>query len=284
MRIAANLRDLPREEFKARLKQDLLPSKSTGRGTIPEGFRTITPYLVVHQAAELIEFVKQVFGAEELFRTTGGAGGIHCEVKIGNSILMIGGGADYTGTPKPTGIHLYVPDADAVYQRALRAGAVSLYEPADRSYGDREGGVRDVGGNFWYIGTNKQTGLAPEGLATITGCLQSPEPRAVLEFLKIAFGAEEMLLAESPSGVFHHAKIRIGSSVLELGPAHGQFQPMPTMFYLYVEDVDAVYRHAVEAGATSISPPADQPYGDRNGGVRDPFGNEWYIATRIKNG
>ena len=62
-----------------------------------------------------------------------------------------------------------------------------------------------------------------------------------------------------------------------------QFQPMPTMFYLYVENVDALYRQAVDAGGISISPPADQPYGDRNAAVRDPFGNEWYIATHVKD-
>jgi len=70
---------------------------------------------------------------------------------------------------------------------------------------------------------------------------------------------------------------------MEIGPAHGPYQPMPAMIYLYVEDVDALYQQATEGGATSISPPADQPYGDRNAGVRDPFGNEWYIASHVKD-
>jgi len=69
--------------------------------------------------------------------------------------------------------------------------------------------------------------------------------------------------------------------LLELGEAHGQWQPMPTAFYLYVPDSDAVYRRALEAGATSVAPPADQPYGHRMGWVQDPFGNQWFISMPI---
>jgi len=283
--VATHKEDVSQEEIQRRFDEMQSQPGSAEHKVNPirEGFRTVTPYVVVNEAAELIEFVKQAFGAEERLRTIGGAGGIHCEVKIGDSLMMIGGGGEWKGTPMPTAIHLYVPNVDEVYERALTAGAVSMYEPADRPYGDREGGVRDLAGNLWYIGTNKETGAAPKGLNTVTACLHSPEPRNVLEFLKRALGAEETLLAQSPSGVFQHAKVQLGSSVLELGPAHGQFQPMPTMFYLYVENVDALYRRAVDAGGTSMSPPADQPYGDRNAVVRDPFGNEWCIATHVKD-
>jgi PhnB protein len=283
--IATHKEDVPPEELQRRFYEMLDQGSSAEQKVkpIPEGFRTITPYLVVNEAAELINFVKQAFGAEERLRSIGVAGGIHCEVKIGDSVVLIGGGGKWKGTPMPTAIHLYVPNADEVYERALEAGAVSIYAPADRPYGDREGGVRDLAGNLWYIGSNKETGGAPEGLGTVTACLHSADPRSVLQFLKTGLGAEEMLLAQSATGVFQHAKVKLGSSVLELGPAHGQFQPMPTMFYLYVENVDALYRRAVGAGGTSISPPADQPYGDRNAGVRDPFGNEWYIATHVKD-
>jgi uncharacterized glyoxalase superfamily protein PhnB len=78
-------------------------------------------------------------------------------------------------------------------------------------------------------------------------------------------------------------QIRVGTSILEMGEAHGPYQPMSSVLYVYVPDVDAVYRRALQAGATSISQPADQPYGDRNAGVKDPFGNTWYIATHIKD-
>ena len=68
-----------------------------------------------------------------------------------------------------------------------------------------------------------------------------------------------------------------------MGEANGPYQPMPTMFYLYVPNVDATYRRALEAGATSTSQPADQAYGDRTAAVTDVFGNQWYIATQIKD-
>ena len=82
--------------------------------------------------------------------------------------------------------------------------------------------------------------------------------------------------------MIHHTTIKIGNAHMEMGEAQGPYQPMPTMFYLYVEDCDALYKRALAAGATSISEPQDQPYGDRSGGVTDPFGNKWYIATHVK--
>lgn len=72
----------------------------------------------------------------------------------------------------------------------------------------------------------------------------------------------------SPRWVIHHAELRIGNSVLEVGEAHGPYQPMLATFYMYVPDVDAVYRRALTAGAKSIQEPADQPY-DRDAGVTD---------------
>ncbi len=104
----------------------------------------------------------------------------------------------------------------------------------------------------------------------------------MIDFLQRGLNAEEQFRHQSPDGVIHHASIKIGDSVVEMGEAHGPWQPMPTMFYLYVDDADAWYRHAIEAGSISISEPADQLYGDRVAGVRDPFDNEWYLATHIK--
>lgn len=250
---------------------------------IREGFHTITPYLIVNEAAELIDFVKQAFGAEELYRGTGTAGGIHAEVKIGDSLVMIGGGSALSRTPVPTGIHLYVKDADAVYERALQAGGTSMYGPVDQVYGDREAGVKDLSGNHWYIATHKATGHAPEGLRTVTPFLHPRGAAQLIDFLKTAFGAEEESREQSPDGVIHHATVRIGDSMIEMGDAHGQWQPMATTFFMYVDDVDSLYRRAVAAGAVSQSTPADQPYGDRVAGVTDPFDNLWYIATHIKD-
>lgn len=286
LRVAAELRNLPREDFKMQLKADLERRTSMTRTAVKpvrEGFHTITPYLIVNEAAELIDFVKEAFGAEQLYRGTGSAGGIHAELKIGDSIVMMGGGGAWRGTPKPTGIHLYVKDADAVYERALQAGATSMYAPVDQVYGDREAGVKDLSGNHWYIATHKQTGHAPEGLRSVTPFLHPRGADRMIDFLKEAFGAEEDSRTQSPDGVIHHATVRIGDSMIEMGEAHGQWQPMATTFFMYVDDVDSLYQRALAAGAASQSVPADQPYGDRVAGVTDPFDNLWYIATHISD-
>jgi PhnB protein len=101
-----------------------------------------------------------------------------------------------------------------------------------------------------------------------------------MAFLKQAFDAEEVFRAASPEGVIHHAQVRIGKSILEIGEAHGQYQPIPGAIFLYVPDAAASYKRALEAGASSLWSPAEM-YGDLMSGVADPFGNDWYIATHL---
>ena len=102
-----------------------------------------------------------------------------------------------------------------------------------------------------------------------------------MDFLQEAFGSEEVMRHEAPDGMILHAKMRVGDSIIELGESRGDSKPMPTAVYLYVEDVDALYERALKAGAVSVLPPADQPYGDRNAWVKDPFDNMWYLATHL---
>jgi len=121
---------------------------------IPEGHHTVSPYLVVPGVAQLIEFTKQVFGATEVYASKRPDGTVqHAEVRIGDSIVMMGEGGP-GGKHFPGMLHLYVEDADAVYQRAIQAGAKSVREPADQPYGDRSGGVEDAFGNQWWISTH----------------------------------------------------------------------------------------------------------------------------------
>lgn len=121
---------------------------------IPHGYHTVTPYLVVEGADRLLDFLKQAFAAEETFRMSAADGSIsHAEARIGDSVVMMGDAGEQW-PPMPAGIHLYVEDCDATYQRALEAGATSLREPADQFYGDRSGGVRDPVGNLWWIATH----------------------------------------------------------------------------------------------------------------------------------
>lgn len=123
---------------------------------IPEGFLTVTPYLVVRDAAALIEFMKHTFHAIELDRTVGPGGRImNAIMQIGTSRVMMGEAAGDNPT-KPAMLYVYVPDVDATYARALDAGATSISEPADMFYGDRHGGVEDAHGNQWWIATHKE--------------------------------------------------------------------------------------------------------------------------------
>jgi uncharacterized glyoxalase superfamily protein PhnB len=193
---------------------------------------------------------------------------------------MIGGYEGMTGETT-SAIHLYVEDVDAVYQRALEAGAASTQAPVEQPYGDREAGVRDSFGNFWYIATHRGPRYVPEGLSTVNPYLHPRGAAALIDFLKAGLGGEEVERAQSPDGVVVHAKVRIGDSVIELSEAHGPYQTMPTAIFLYVENVDALYERALRAGAVSSQAPSDQPYG-RVASVKDSFGTTWHLATPHK--
>ena len=120
---------------------------------IPDGYHSVTPYLIVKGAAQLIDFVKEAFGAEETFRMPGGGGIMHAEVRIGDSVVMMSDAMGEHG-PMPTMLFLYVEDVDAVYKRALKAGGVSTQEPENQFWGDRAGAVKDAFGNQWWIATH----------------------------------------------------------------------------------------------------------------------------------
>ena len=295
--IAAMLDACPRAGFRTRLRQSLERSISMASSSpvrprgARAGFTTVTPYLIAPEIEPLIAFAKQVFGAEETFRTIGSAGGTHCELRIGDSMLMLGGGAspgadDRRSSSRLLGLHVYVEDADAVFQRALEAGAESLGAPADRPYGERAGFVRDVTGIHWYIATHLGRSYFVEAPRTVTPHVyvqRTPASGApaFIEFLEAAFGARVELRHDTPEGTVAHAVLRIGEAAIEIGEGHDVQFASPASFYLYVDDCDTLYARAIEAGATSLHPPADQPYGDRMGGVADAWGNEWFIATHL---
>jgi PhnB protein len=258
---------------------------SPGVDPLPRGFRMVTPYLVAADGLALLEFAKQGLGAEELMRAVMPTA-VHGEVRIGDTTLMMGGGIagkKFPGTLQPGALHIYVEDADAVTEKAVAAGATLIDEVRDQEYGERSSTVKDPAGNYWYIATAKGESHVPKGLFSVNPYLHPRRAEPLISFLKRAFGAQEVAKYASPDGVVHHAVIRVGDSVLEMGEAHGKYQPMEAMFYLYVPNMEAVYRQALAAGATSFQEPTDQPYGDRNAGVADTFGNKWYIATHVKD-
>ena len=286
--VATHIKDVSVEEMQKELDkwtQEQSAKKSAEGDYVKEpemrreNRRAVTPYITVRQPAELIDFLTTAFDAIEHFRATGTAGGMHAELSIGDSIVMVGGAEHIE--PKPTAIHLYVPDVDQVYERALQAGAKSLMPVTDLPYGERSGGVEDVHGNRWYIATPfvpLQT--IAQDLHTVTVYFHPIGAQRFIDFVTAAFDGKE-LMRHAENDMIMHAKVQIGDSVIELGEARYTTQPLPTAIYLYINDVDATYERALAAGGTSLLAPTDQVYGDRNAWVKDPFDNVWYIAAPI---
>jgi uncharacterized glyoxalase superfamily protein PhnB len=146
---------------------------------IPDCFHTVTPYLVVEGADQVIEFLKNVFDAKESTRLERPDGKIgHAEVRIGDSAIMIseaGGGGVCVASPAT--LYVYVADADAAYKRALKAGGASVMEPADMFWGDRYGAVKDRSGNTWGIATHVED-VSPKELKTRAATFMTQQPAA----------------------------------------------------------------------------------------------------------
>ena len=123
--------------------------------SIPDGYHAVTPYITVQDAEKLIDFLKKAFDAKETVRMSMSDGTIaHAEVRIADSVIMLSGAIGEGYEPMPAGIHLYVEDCDAMYKRALEAGATSVMQPTDMFFGERMADVKDQFGNRWYIGTH----------------------------------------------------------------------------------------------------------------------------------
>jgi len=121
---------------------------------IPEGYHTVTPYITVDNAGEVMDFLKKAFGAQETFAMRDEQGNVrHGEMKVGTSMVMMGSSHDQYKA-RPGNFYVYVEDCDAVYKKALAAGGKSLSEPSTQFYGDRHGGVTDSQGNNWWIATH----------------------------------------------------------------------------------------------------------------------------------
>ena len=119
----------------------------------------------------------------------------------------------------------------------------------------------------------------PEGYHTITPVLMVNDASKLIDFLKDAFGALDKERFTDPNGKIVHAEVTLGDSIVQLSDAIGDWKPVQVPLLLYVTDTDSTYRRALKAGATSLREPMDAFYGDRTAGVKDSFGNSWWIAT-----
>ena len=138
---------------------------------IPDGYHSVTPYLIVEGAARALDFYKRAFGAEETFRMPGPDGRIgHAEMRVGNSMIMLADGNPAMGAKgplayggSPISLMIYVPDVDKVFAQAVSAGAVVERPLANQFYGDRTGGIVDPFGHKWYLATHVED-VAPDEL------------------------------------------------------------------------------------------------------------------------
>lgn len=301
--VAGELRGLPRQNFKLRLRNELerevsmsnagaktkqsreasTRSTTAKRAKTGEAPTTVTPYVIVSDVHRQIDFIKEVFGAKGKIYGLGSQGGYHSEYRIGDSLLMIGGGGEgskWKGTPVPVSLHVYVQDVDGVYQQAIEAGATSLMPPTDMTYGERGAAIEDANGNHWYVATAFGPTYVPRGVPNVMPFFNPRGAKKLISFLTDAFAGETLAVHESPDGVVRHAEVRIGASVVEMGEAHDQWQPRPMHFMVTVEDCDAAYARAMKAeGAISVSAPASASYGGRSATIEDPFGNTWYLHS-----
>lgn len=295
--VARALRDLPRPGFRAALKSDLQRRTTMNEAAAPSpapakpiqfrrpNFPNIAPYFLVNEAPQFIAFLVSAFEGTERIRVPRPDGSImHGEVAIGNSVIELGDANEQYPQRSMT-THLYVPDADATYARALEAGATPGYAPSDdHPSGDRWGEAKDPFGNTWYIATRKGAVSGAEGFLTVQPYLHLRNAHDMIPFIEAALGGEATGVHKSPDGIVRHATIEIAGATFEIDEAQGESQATQSYLHVYVPDTDAVYAQALAAGATGITPPSNAPYGDRAATVKDPFGNTWFLATYLGTG
>src|SRR5688572_9031240 len=191
-RVAADLRHYPNREFTARLKAQLerRTKMTTAVGNpaeaglyVREGFTTVTPYIWVPDRG-LADFLVRVFDAVETRVMDNPGHGVHRELQIGNSMVMLGETGDHKpALSRPVALHVFVDDVDASFARAIAAGGTSMGDPADQPYGERSAFVRDTYGNHWYIATVSDPLVMSRAERTVTPFLHATNPGEYIDFL-----------------------------------------------------------------------------------------------------
>ncbi len=130
---------------------------------------------------------------------------------------------------------------------------------------------------------NKTVQAIPEGMHTVTPFLVVNQASMLIEFIKNAFNGKVTAQMDGDDGKIMHANVVIGDSPIMIADANEKFAAVESMLYLYVEDVDSVYRQALKAKGQSLREPVDEFYGDRSAGIKDPWGNQWWVATHVED-
>jgi PhnB protein len=129
----------------------------------------------------------------------------------------------------------------------------------------------------------KKVAPIPKGFHTVTPFLIVQDAAKLLEFINKAFNGETTSMMKDPDGRVMHATARIGDSIIMTSDAMERFPAMPCMLYLYMNDVDAIYKQAIKAGGQSLREPTNEFYGDRSAGIKDAWDNQWWIATHVED-
>lgn len=263
---------------------------------------TIIPAMRYRDAPAAIEWLCNAFGFEKKLVVPGAGNTIaHAELALGNGMVMIGSvtkdqfGAlskqpDEIGGAETQRPYVIVADVEAHYALAKAAGAKILMELEKKEYGASGYACTDVEGHAWFFGSyspwdDDALGMSPvagrrhvrHGFGAIRpyvyGYMDLPK------FVKQVFGAEELERVGVENGGAH-IELRVSDGVIVLEVSD---PPVATgkagSIYVYVTDVDAAYAKALKFGAASVAEPADKPYDERSAGVRDRFGNTWWVAT-----
>ena len=253
----------------------------------------VYPYLIVRGAAPAIEFYREVFGAVETMRMADPDGRRigHAELRLGPVTIMLADEYPELGILSPeafggTGLtlHLHVDDVDSLAERAIRAGATMVREPADYEHGERQCRVRDPFGHEWLLG--HAIGAAAEKVAAHSPNSDAPnvfpglryrDEHAAMDWLTRAFGFQRHALFTDDDGNVVHAEMRLGPGIVMLGAAPECAEGFN--IYVHVEDVDTHHARARDAGAEIVRPLADTGYGSREYGAKDLDGHHWYFGT-----
>jgi len=290
----------------------------------PEGYNTLNAYITVKDVPALIGFLQRTFGGivkEQIEQPDGQIE--HAEVKVGNSLLILGPpkvDGLMRGHEKnlPATFYAFVPDVDSTYAKAMACGAHAWTLPRETFYGDRVAAVTDTNGNAWWIATRKEAldtaelqtradlhwhkrssapdttqrapdaGVAspPAGYQVINPYVSVGDTSGFIAFIERTFDGTLIRQIRQPDGQTEHAEIRIGDSVLMVGPpevealAQAEDHHRAASFYVFVSDVDATFDKAISCGAVLVEAPSERFFGDRVAGVKDPYGNHWWIAAR----
>jgi uncharacterized glyoxalase superfamily protein PhnB len=262
---------------------------------------SVLPHVNYRDVDEAIAWLGRAFGFVERYRYGDPVSG--AQLRAGNAVLQLDRAGSSRELPSESGygtqsLTIFVEDVEAHYERAKSAGAEILEEPHETVYGEFQYAARDFAGHHWLFSRHARDLDPAQWGATVSQSVSAPARvapmlsvrggAAAVAYYIAAFGAQLLFRLDAPDGALV-AELAMGQSrfwVADESPEHKNFSPETlgggtVRMVLVVDDPDAVFARAVEAGATVVDPVADQRYGWRVGRIADPFGHHWEIGKPL---